>query len=106
MKVLKEEKLETILPRFAINDDLIYQKHVEYEPDCFLYFYKNQKGQQYVLICRDFVQDELDAEKRILKKEMNINITKRIKTKKTQDYWLFVKGLDNYEYIFSLVKYE
>lgn len=104
MRVLKKEALNDILSEFNFDGELIFKKNIKYEPDCYIYFFVNKNEDRYALICRDLVQDDFAAEKRILKKELNMEIIDRAKTK-SRAYWLKKANLDDFEYVFSLIKY-
>ena len=101
MKVLDKEIIDGTLKKFKIDNKLKLIRTLKYEPDCFIYFFSSENKDNYILICRDLVQDDLEAEKRILKNELGIEISERIKTK-TNDYWLRTSDLDDFEYVFSL----
>lgn len=101
MKVLDKETINDILKAFKQDDKLELAKSLKYEPDCFIYFLHDKNEKNYVLVCRDLIQDDLEAEERILKNELGIEILERIRTR-SGDYWLRSGGLDDFEYIFSL----
>ena len=101
MKVLDKKIIDGILEKFRVDNKLELIKTLKYEPDCFIYLFNNESGGNYILICRDLVQDDSEAEKRILKNELGIEILDRIKTK-ANDYWLRISDLDDFEYVFSL----
>ena len=104
MKELNEEVIEKIIRRFGFDGKIKINKVVKYEPDCYIYLFSDIKEGKYALICRDLIQDDLEAEKRILKNELNMEVIDRFGVK-TGDYWVTMPGLDEFDYVFSLIGY-
>ncbi len=102
MKILPREEVEKIANRFDIDEHLIFDKVIDFEPDCKIYILSNESDNQFVLICRDYQFDDQKTEERILNTEVGINIVDRLKYK--GDYFLKNQTLDDFEYIFSLAQ--
>ncbi len=102
MKNLAKEEAEKIANSFDFDGKLILVDIIDFEPDCKIYKLKNETGDKYVLICRDYQFDDVDAEERILNHELGIIILDRLRN--NGKYFFNTKEFDEFEYIFSLIR--
>lgn len=100
MKKLLDKDIFYIVSLFDIDLNLTFEKYIDFEPDCKIYILKNDLDDKFALICRDLEVQDFEAEKRILKEELNITIVDRIKSK--NDYFVHLNDFDEFEYVFSL----
>lgn len=102
MIILSKEEVERIVNSFDCAEKLTFSDFIDFEPDCKIYKLKNNIGNNYILICRDYQFDDADAEARIFANELGITILDRFK--RNHDYFFSSKKFDNFEYIFSLAR--
>lgn len=102
MIILNKAEVEKIANSFDFNENLTFVDIIEFEPDCKIYKLKNNIGDNYILICRDYQFDDMDAEERIFANELGITILNRVKC--DHDYFFSSKKFDDFEYIFSLAR--
>ena len=102
MIILSKEEIEKIANSFDCDEKLTSSDFIDFEPDCKIYKLKNNIGDNYILICRDYQFDDTDAEERIFANELGITILDRFKC--NQDFFFTSKNFDDFEYIFSLVR--
>lgn len=102
MIILSKEEIEKIANSFDFNEKLTFVNVIDFEPDCKIYKLKNNSGDNFILICRDYQFDDTDAEERIFDNELGITILDRYKY--NHDCFLGSKNFDDFEYIFSLVR--
>ncbi len=102
MKILLKKEVEKIANTFNPADKLIFDRVIDFEPDCKIYELKNETKDKYILICRDYQFDDEEAEKRILADELGITVLDRVKY--GNNSFLKTREYDNFEYIFSLVR--
>lgn len=100
MKIILETELNKITRQFNFDYDTVLDKVIDFEPDCKIYILRSEFDDKYALVCRDFYFEDLDAEARILKDELNIAVLERFKYQ--DDYWYETKEFDDFAYIFSL----
>ena len=102
MIILNKAEVEKIANSFDFDEKLNFVNTIDFEPDCKIYKLKNNIGNNYILICRDYQFDDADAEARIFANELGITILDRFK--RNHDYFFSSKKFDNFEYIFSLAR--
>ena len=102
MIILNKSEVEKIANSFDFDEKLNFVNTIDFEPDCKIYKLKNNIGNNYILICRDYQFDDTDAEERIFANELGITILDRFKY--NQDFFFSSKNFDDFEYIFSLAK--
>ena len=102
MRILSKKEVEKIANSFNFDENLTFVDIINFEPDCKIYKLKNIIGDNYILICRDYQFDDLDAEGRIFANELGITILDRFKY--NHDYFFRSKNFDDFEYIFSLAR--
>ncbi len=102
MKILSKEEVEKVANTFDFDGELIFNKVIDFEPDCKIYELKNETDDKYILICRDYQFDDKEAEERILNDELRITILDRIKS--GNDDFFRTKEFDKFKYIFSLIR--
>ena len=102
MIILNKAEVEKIANSFDFDEKLNFVNTIDFEPDCKIYKLKNNIGNNYILICRDYQFDDVDAEARIFANELGITILDRFK--RNHDYFFSSKKFDNFEYIFSLAR--
>ena len=102
MIILSKEEIEKIASSFDFDEKLTFVNVIDFEPDCKIYKLKNNIGNNYILICRDYQFDDTDAEERIFANELGITILDRFKY--NQDFFFTSKNFDDFEYIFSLAR--
>ena len=102
MIVLNKAEVEKIANSFDSDEKLNFVNTIDFEPDCKIYKLKNNIGDNYILICRDYQFDDMDAEERIFANELGITILDRFKY--NQDFFFTSKNFDDFEYIFSLAR--
>ena len=102
MRILSKKEVEKIANSFNCDEKLTFVNVIDFEPDCKIYKLKNNIGDNYILICRDYQFDDMDAEERIFANELGIKILDRFKY--NHDYFFRSKNFDDFEYIFSLAR--
>lgn len=102
MKILPKEKIEKIANSFDLDSKLTFTDVIDFEPDCKIYKLKNKTEDNFILICRDYQFDDINAEERILNNELGITIFDRLKY--NSNYFFRTKELDEFEYVFSLAR--
>ena len=102
MLILNKAEIEKIANSFDFNEKLAFVNVIDFEPDCKIYKLKNNNGDNFMLICRDYRFDDMDAEERIFANELGITILDRFKY--NQDFFFSSKNFDDFEYIFSLAR--
>lgn len=102
MRILSKKEVEKIANSFDFDEKLTFVNTIDFEPDCKIYKLKNNIGDNYILICRDYQFDDTDAEERIFDNELGITILDRFKY--NQDFFFTSKNFDDFEYIFSLAR--
>lgn len=102
MIILSKEEIEKIASSFDFDEKLTFVNVIDFEPDCKIYKLKNNIGDNYILICRDYQFDDMDAEERIFANELGITILDRFKY--NQGFFFSSKKFDNFEYVFSLAR--
>ena len=102
MKILSKEEVEKIASSFDFDGKLTFTDVIDFEPDCKIYKLNNKTEDNFILICRDYQFDDIDAEERILNNELGITILDRLKC--NGDYFFRIKEFDEFEYIFSLAR--
>ena len=102
MIILSKEEVERIVNSFDCAEKLTFSDFIDFEPDCKIYKLKNNIGNNFMLICRDYQFDDADAEARIFANELGITILDKFK--RNHDYFFSSKKFDNFEYIFSLAR--
>lgn len=102
MIILNKAEIEKIANSFDFAEKLTFSDFIDFEPDCKIYKLKNTVGDNYILICRDYRFDDMDAEERIFANELGITILDRFKY--NQDFFFTSKNFDDFEYIFSLAR--
>ena len=102
MIILNKAEIEKIANSFNCDEKLTFVNVIDFEPDCKIYKLKNNIGDNYILICRDYQFDDMDAEERIFNHELGLTILDRFK--RNHDYFFSSKKFDNFEYIFSLAR--
>ena len=102
MIILNKAEVEKVANSFDCDEKLTFVNVIDFEPDCKIYKLKNTIGDNYILICRDYQFDDMDAEERIFANELGITILNRIKC--DHDYFFSSKKFDDFEYIFSLAQ--
>ena len=102
MIILNRADVEKIANSFDFDENLTFVNAIDFEPDCKIYKLKNNNGDNFMLICRDYQFDDVDAEGRIFANELEFTILDRIKC--NHDYFFTSKNFDNFEYIFSLAR--
>ena len=102
MRILCKKEVEKIANSFDFDEKLTFVDTIDFEPDCKVYKLKNNIGDNYILICRDYQFDDMDAEVRIFANELGITILDRFK--RNHDYFFSSKKFDDFEYIFSLAR--
>ena len=102
MIILNKVEVEKIANSFDFDEKLTFVNVIDFEPDCKIYKLKNNTGDNYILICRDYQFDDMDAEGRVFANELGITILDRFKY--NQDFFFISKNFDDFEYIFSLVQ--
>lgn len=102
MKILTKEEVEEIANSFNFDGRLTLVDIIDFEPDCKIYKLKNEVGDNYILICRDYQFDDADAEERILNHELGIIILDRLRN--NDKYFFNTKEFDEFDYIFSLIR--
>lgn len=102
MRILSKKEVEKIANSFNVGENLTFVDIIDFEPDCKIYKLKNNIGDNYILICRDYQFDDMDAEERIFANELGITILDRFKC--NHDYFFSSKNFDDFEYIFSLAR--
>lgn len=100
MKILSKKEVEKIASTFDLGEKLIFNRVIDFEPDCKIYELKNKAKDKYILICRDYQFDDKAAEERILNNELGVTILNRAKC--SNNSFLRTKEYDDFEYIFSL----
>lgn len=101
MHFISEEQVLEIIKRFDTNVEFLFVRVIDYEPDCKVYILKDN---EYALIARGYTLEDIEAEKRILGMELNIEILDRFLTKDTKDYWAKDETLDTFRYVFNLCR--
>lgn len=104
MHFISEEQVLEIIKRFDTNIEFLFVRVIDYEPDCKVYILKDKDDNEYALIARDYTLENIEAEKRILAMELNIEILDRFLTKDAKDYWVKDKTLDIFRYVFNLCR--
>lgn len=102
MIILNKVEVEKIANSFDFDEKLTFVDTIDFEPDCKVYKLKNNIGDNYILICRDYRFDDMDAEERVFINELGITILDRFKY--NQDLFFTSKNFDDFEYIFSLAR--
>lgn len=102
MRILNKKEVEKITNSFNFDEKLTFINAIDFEPDCKIYKLKNTIGDNYILICRDYQFDDMEAEERIFTNELGITILDRFKC--NHDYFFSSKKFDDFEYIFSLAR--
>ena len=102
MIILNKAEVEKIANSFNFDEKLTFVNVIDFEPDCKIYKLKNNTGDNYILICRDYQFDDMDAEERIFANELGITTLDRFKC--NHDYFFSSKKFDNFEYVFSLAR--
>ena len=102
MIILSKEEVERIVNSFDCAEKLTFSDFIDFEPDCKIYKLKDNNGDNFMLICRDYQFDDTDAEERIFANELGITILDRFKY--NQDFFFISKNFDDFEYIFSLAR--
>ena len=102
MIILSKEEIEKIASSFDCDEKLTFVNVIDFEPDCKIYKLKNTIDDNYILICRDYQFDDMDAEERIFNHELGLTILDRFKY--NHDYFFRSKNFDDFEYIFSLAR--
>ena len=102
MIILDKAEVEKIVNSFNFDEKLTFVDIIDFEPDCKIYKLKNTIGDNYILICRDYQFDDMDAEERIFANELGIKILDRFKY--NHNYFFRSKNFDDFEYIFSLAR--
>jgi hypothetical protein len=102
MIILNKVEVEKIANSFDFDEKLTFVNVIDFEPDCKIYKLKNNTGDNYILICRDYQFDDMDAEGRVFANELGITILDRFKY--NQDFFFSSKNFDDFEYIFSLAR--
>ena len=102
MIILSKEEVERIVNSFDCAEKLTFSDFIDFEPDCKIYKLKDNNGDNFILICRDYQFDDTDAEERIFANELGITILDRFKY--NQDFFFISKNFDDFEYIFSLTR--
>jgi hypothetical protein len=102
MIILNKAEIEKIANSFNCDEKLTFVNVIDFEPDCKIYKLKNNIGDNYILICRDYQFDDMDAEERIFANELGIKILDRFKY--NHNYFFRSKNFDDFEYIFSLAR--
>ena len=74
MIILSKEEIEKIANSFDCDEKLTSSDFIDFEPDCKIYKLKNNIGDNYILICRDYQFDDTDAEERIFANELGITM--------------------------------
>lgn len=104
MHFISEEQVLEIIKRFDTNVEFLFVRVIDYEPDCKVYILKDKNDNEYALIARGYTLEDIEAEKRILGMELNIEILDRFLTKDTKDYWAKDETLDTFRYVFNLCR--
>ena len=102
MIILSKEEVERIVNSFDCAEKLTFSDFIDFEPDCKIYKLKDNNGDNFMLICRDYQFDDTDTEERIFANELGITILDRFKY--NQDFFFISKNFDDFEYIFSLAR--
>ena len=102
MIILNKAEVEKVANSFDFDENLTFVNAINFEPDCKIYKLKNNIGDNYILICRDYQFDDVGAEVRIFANELGIKILDR--SKYNHDYFFRSKNFDDFEYIFSLAR--
>ena len=102
MDILSEDKVLEMATHFETNIDFVFARAIDYEPDCKVYILEDKNNNEYALIARDYMLEDIEAEKRILAMELNIEALDRFLTKSKSDYWYEDSTLDTFRYVFNL----
>lgn len=107
MRFLEKMEIEQIIKRFKIVHNLYLESSIQIEPDAFLYKLVDEAGNKYGLLCRDYMQDDISIEARILSQEQALIVLNWFRpTGYGDDYRVFMDSLDNFTYMFALFQYE
>ena len=104
MHFISEEQVLEIVKRFETNVDFLFVRVIDYEPDCKVYILGDENNNEYTLIARDYMLEDIEAEKRILSMELGIEVLERFLVKDTKDYWAEDGTLDTFRYVFNLCR--
>lgn len=104
MLILSIDQVFRILKRFKVDANLSFVEVIDYEPDCKVYVLRDANNNQYALISRDFLMDDLEAEKRILSSELSFDLLDRFRIKEGGSYWFEDNSLDSFRYVFNLCR--
>ena len=104
MHFISEKQVLEIAKRFEANADFLFVRVIDYEPDCKVYIKKKKNKNKYALIARDYMLEDIEAEKRIMSMELGIEVLDRFLTKDTKDYWMEDKTLGAFRYVFNLCR--
>ena len=102
MIILNRAEVEKIANSFDFDENLTFIDAIDFKPDCKIYKLKNNIGDNYILICRDYQFDDTYAEGGIFANELGITILDRFKY--NQDFFFSSKNFDDFEYVFSLAR--